>query len=78
MHRPPKLKNLSLLQTIVGTWAMLTEGTEWLIAIQLVGEHGSGQKNYFSTSWTILSSGSNHIDHRKVCLILIQNLLEMN
>jgi len=35
----------------VVTWAMLTKGTEWLIAFQLVGEHVSGQKNDYSTSW---------------------------
>jgi len=44
-------KNLSSLQTTISTCATATKGTEWLIAIQLVGEHGSGQKNYFSTSW---------------------------
>jgi len=37
-----KLKKLSLLQTTFGTWATLTKGTEWLIVIQLVREHGSG------------------------------------
>jgi hypothetical protein len=35
-----KLKNLSLLNTIVSVWAMLITGKKWLIAIQLVGEHG--------------------------------------
>jgi len=49
MHRPPKLKNLSLLQTIVGTWAMLTEGTEWLMSIQFVQEHGSDKRKIFPT-----------------------------
>jgi hypothetical protein len=43
-----KLKNLSLLQSATGTWAMLTKGTEWLIAIQLVREHGSGQEIIFT------------------------------
>jgi hypothetical protein len=61
IHRSPvaafvremgKLKYLSLLKATVGTWAMSTKGTEWIIAIQLVGGHGSGQKNYFFISWT--------------------------
>jgi hypothetical protein len=52
-YRPPmechfcntgKLKNLSLLLTTISTWATSMKGTEWLIAIQLVGEHGSRQK----------------------------------
>jgi hypothetical protein len=41
-----KLKNLSLLKA--GTW--VTNGTEWLIAIQLFEEHGSGQNKYLFTS----------------------------
>jgi hypothetical protein len=32
------LINLPLLKTTVATWAALTNGTEWLIAIQLVTE----------------------------------------
>jgi hypothetical protein len=44
-----KLKNLSLLNT-TATGAMVTMETEWLIPIQLVKKHGSGQKNYFFTS----------------------------
>jgi hypothetical protein len=60
MKRPPTggnehgkaIKKLSLLQTATGTWGVLTKGTKWLIAIQLVRDHGSGQKHYFSTSWT--------------------------
>jgi hypothetical protein len=42
-----KLKNLSLSQTTVSTWAMLTKGTVWLVAVQLVGEHESNQKVIF-------------------------------
>jgi hypothetical protein len=37
-HRPAIVEDYSRQQ-----------GTEWLIAIQLVGEHGSGQRNYFFT-----------------------------
>jgi hypothetical protein len=48
-----KLKNLSL-KTIVGIWAILTKGTEWLLAIQLTVKHGSGQ--------IILPVGSNCIE----------------
>jgi hypothetical protein len=61
-HRPPaegnfcdehwKPQNHSLLKTTLGTWAM-TQGTEWLTAIQLIREHGSGQ-NYSFASWTQL------------------------
>jgi len=47
-----KFKNPSLLLTTISVWAKSREGTEWLIAIQLVREHVSGQKNYFFTSWT--------------------------
>jgi hypothetical protein len=43
-----KLRNLSLLKTTVGPWAMITKGTECLTDIQLIGEHASEQKNYFS------------------------------
>jgi hypothetical protein len=39
------------LVTVDYNQQMSTKGTEQLIAIQLV-EHGSGQKNYFFTSWT--------------------------
>jgi hypothetical protein len=39
--------DLSLLQTTVSTQATLTEEREWIIAIQLVAEHGSGQKKKF-------------------------------
>jgi hypothetical protein len=46
-----KLKNLSLLKTKISTWATSAKGTEWLTAIQLIKEHGSGQKNYFFTPW---------------------------
>jgi hypothetical protein len=28
------------------------KGREWLKAINLVGKHRSGEKNYFSPSWT--------------------------
>jgi hypothetical protein len=35
-----KLKN-NLLMPIVSTWAMLTNETEWPIAIQLITEPGS-------------------------------------
>jgi len=42
-----KLKNQSLLQTTHGTSAVLTNETKYLAAIQLVTEHGSGQKHYF-------------------------------
>jgi len=49
-----KLKSLLLLQTVFDTWSTLRKGTEWLIAIQLIGEHGSGQNDYFSNSWTKL------------------------
>jgi hypothetical protein len=45
-----KLKNMSLLQTIIGTWAMSRKRIEQLIAVQLVGDYGSGQKSYFFTS----------------------------
>jgi 5-methylcytosine-specific restriction endonuclease McrBC GTP-binding regulatory subunit McrB len=61
LHRPPtvdnfcneqgKLKNLSLLQTTISTGSTLTRGTEWLMAVQSVGEHGHGKTNYFSNSW---------------------------
>jgi hypothetical protein len=27
------------------------KGAEWLIAIQLAGEHGSRQRNYYFTCW---------------------------
>jgi hypothetical protein len=36
-----KLKNLSLLKTTVNTWATSAKGTEQLIAIHLLGEHGN-------------------------------------
>jgi hypothetical protein len=39
--------NLPLLKTAVSAWAMMTKRTEWLTAIQLVGGHGSGQRNDF-------------------------------
>jgi hypothetical protein len=50
-----KLKNLSLFETTVGAWAMLTKGTQWLMAIQLIRECGSGQK-------IILPVGSNYTE----------------
>jgi hypothetical protein len=60
VHKPPaegnfcvmnmeELINLPFMKTTVGTWATLTKGTEWLMAIQLVTEYGSGQINYFFT-----------------------------
>jgi hypothetical protein len=59
MHRPPSegnfcheqriLKNMSFLQSTIGTWAMLTEGTEWLMSIQFVQEHGSDKRKIFPT-----------------------------
>jgi hypothetical protein len=42
-----KLKNPSLLQTTFGVWATLMKVTEWLVAIQLIAEHVSGQKITF-------------------------------
>jgi hypothetical protein len=58
VHKPPaegnfcmnmeELINLPSLKTTVSTRATLSKGTEWLIAIQLVGEHESDQKLYFS------------------------------
>jgi hypothetical protein len=42
-----KMKNLSLLQTTIGTWVRPTKRTECLTAIQLVREHGCGQKKLF-------------------------------
>jgi hypothetical protein len=42
-----QLINLPLLKTAVSTFAMSTKWTEWLIAIQLVGDMAV-QKNYFS------------------------------
>jgi hypothetical protein len=45
-----------LLKTTVKKWAMLTKGTEWLTAIQLSGEHDSGQRITFSPV------GSNNIE----------------
>jgi hypothetical protein len=41
-----KLKNMTLSKTKVGAWATLTKGTEWLIVVRLVSEHG--QKIIFS------------------------------
>jgi hypothetical protein len=35
------------VQTIVHVWAKLTK-RRWLIAVQLVGQYGSGQKYFFS------------------------------
>jgi hypothetical protein len=43
-----KLKILSLLQTIIGTWATQTKESEWLIAIQLVREHEHAKQLYHS------------------------------
>jgi hypothetical protein len=43
--------NLPLLKTTVSKWATSTRGREWLIAIQLVREHGRGQKIIFFASW---------------------------
>jgi len=37
-----KFRILSLLHTVIGTYTMLTYVTEWLIAIQLIGEHARG------------------------------------
>jgi len=42
-----RLESLLLLQTTFVTWAMWTQGTEWLMAVQLIGQHGSGQKIIF-------------------------------
>jgi hypothetical protein len=42
-----KLTNMLLLIATVSTWAVSTEGTEWLIAVQLVGVRVSGQKLFF-------------------------------
>jgi hypothetical protein len=39
-----KLKNLPLLKTRISTFAMPTNEIEWLIAIQLVREHGRTHK----------------------------------
>jgi hypothetical protein len=39
----------------VTTWATSKKGTEWLIAIQLVGEHRSGQRDFSP-------AGSNNIE----------------
>jgi hypothetical protein len=45
-HEPATLE-----KTIVGTWAESMKGTEWLIAIYLVREHGSGKEKYIFTCW---------------------------
>jgi len=37
-----KIKNLLLLKSAVGTWATSSTGTEWLMPVQLVGEHRGG------------------------------------
>jgi hypothetical protein len=42
MRNMEELIKQPLLKTEVGTWATSRKGTVWLIAIQLVGEHGSG------------------------------------
>jgi hypothetical protein len=55
-ERGGKLKNLSLAQATVDTLAILAEETEWLIAIRLVRENESGQKN------ALLSLGLNSIE----------------
>jgi hypothetical protein len=69
-----KLKNLSLLQIIISTWATSTKGKEWLWAIQLVREHGGGQKHDFFhlldlailNRCVILSFCRSKMQHRKL------------
>jgi hypothetical protein len=64
----------------------INNGTEWLIAIHLVGEQGNGKKKncLYLTDLTILnsyiipSSCGSKMGHRKCCVILVQNLLEMS
>jgi hypothetical protein len=50
-----KLKNLSLSQTTTGTWATSTKRTKWLIAIQLVKKHSSGQTFFHLLDLTTLT-----------------------
>jgi isoprenylcysteine carboxyl methyltransferase (ICMT) family protein YpbQ len=38
-----------LFKTTVSTWAMLTKGREWLIAVQLVREHDVDKEIIFSS-----------------------------
>jgi hypothetical protein len=51
MMNTGKLINLPPLKTTVRKLATLTKGTQLLIAIQLVTEHGNGHRNYFFTCW---------------------------
>jgi hypothetical protein len=46
-----ELTNLSLLKSTACTWAMVLKRNELLIAVQLTGDYGSGQRDYFFTSW---------------------------
>jgi hypothetical protein len=77
--------NLPLLKTTIDMWTTLTKGTEWLLAIQLVREHGSGQKTFFHlldlttlNSYIILLSWCSKTNYGKFHLVLVQNLLEMS
>jgi hypothetical protein len=54
---------------------MLRNGTKYLIAIHLIGEHGSAKKIFFYLlDLTILSK----TDHGKYLMALVQNLLEIS
>jgi hypothetical protein len=39
---------MSLSKTKIAAWAISTKGTEWLIVVQLVSEHGCVQNIIFS------------------------------
>jgi hypothetical protein len=53
---------------IVSVWATFTKGTEWLISVHLVKNHGSGQNNYFYNFLDLivsfLPSSDGKVDHR--------------
>jgi hypothetical protein len=42
---------LQMLKSTVSKWTMSTKETEWLLAIQLLEEHGNGERNFFNC-WT--------------------------
>lgn len=50
-----RIKKPDIVKDSAGAWDTKTKETEWLIAIQLGEEHGSGQKNsiwlWFKTCW---------------------------
>lgn len=67
-----------LLKATVSKWPMSTKQREWLIAIQLVREHGSEQRSYFFTCWTWMFISFNLTSHQNLHLTLVQDLCEMN